>query len=233
MDLIKISKSIISNIDSIDNLVDTYFEPIKDITDTASDMFTPIKAIQSLYTLNKRRKYKAFLKFYAKSLDENGFINFANTESLAKYLKKDKNFNFLHETLENAVNSKSIYASMILGYYAGIFLSETKNVNLKDLITIEGLMELNDIELSCFIRIYNLADLSKLVKLRELKLGAFEFFSLLTVEKLVQLRFLEKDPNIYFGSNNHGNFISTEIAEDVFFLIKKMGIENELINYEM
>lgn len=232
MDLIKISKKIIDNIEDLDHIVDSYFEPIKDLTDTASDIFAPIKAVHSLFVLNKKRKFKNFLKTYAKSLNENGFSNLNNTESLKRYLKVERNFNFLSDTIENAINSKSIYGSILLGYYAGQILSESKIINYKDLIIINGLKELNDIEFSCFATIYNKADLSKIIHLAQLKLGVLELFSKLTVEKLIQLRFIEKDHTVYISGGGNHNFTSTDIAEEVFFLIKDAGINEELLNYE-
>lgn len=232
MDIIKISQEILDNVEKLDNIVDSYFDPIKDLTETASDIFAPIKAIHSLYTLNKKRKFKSFLKGYAESLDRNRLTNLNDLESLKKYLKNESNFNFLSDTIENAVNSKSVYGSILLGYYAGQILSNGKRINYKDLIIIEGIKELNDIELSCFVRIYNKSDLSKLVHLQQLNLGAFEFSSKLTLEKLIQLRFVEKDYNTYLGGNKNHNFNSTEIAEEVFFLIKDVGIYYQLLNYE-
>lgn len=55
-DLVEISKNIIKNISEIDDIVDSYFDPIKDLTDTAKDLFTPIKLVHSLYTYNKKKK---------------------------------------------------------------------------------------------------------------------------------------------------------------------------------
>lgn len=231
MDLINVSKRIVENIQNLDDIIDSYFEPIKDLTDTASDVFTPIKAIHSLYTFNKKRKFKKFLKAYAKGLDENGFVDFNDVEKLRDFLKNEKNFNFLSDAIENAINSKSIYGSILLGYYAGQILSQSKIINYKDLIIIDGIKELNDIELSCFTRIYNRADFSKMIVFHELNLGGFEFFSKLTIDKLIQLRFITKDHNVYHGSNVSYNFTSTEVAEDVFLLIEAVGLNDELLNF--
>jgi hypothetical protein len=231
MDLINISKRIIDDIEKLDDIVDGYFEPIKDLTDTTSDIFTPVKMINSLYTFHKKRKFKKFLKAYAKSLNENGFSNFSDTDRLKKYLKNERNFNFLNDTIENAINSKSIYGAVLLGYYAGQILSRCERISYKDLIIVEGIKELNDIELSCFARIYNKADLSKLVLFNELNLGGFESFSKLTIDKLIQLRFITKDHNVYHGSNESYNFTSTDIAEDLHCLIIAVGINDELLNF--
>lgn len=73
-DIVRITKGLLSNIEIIDNTIDNYFEPFKDYIDTAEDLFTPIKIVSSLYTMNKKRKFKNFLKFYANSLNS-GNIN--------------------------------------------------------------------------------------------------------------------------------------------------------------
>ena len=70
-----LTKNILQNIERLDDLVDNYFEGVKDYTDTVSDIFTPIKAIGALYTFGKKRKYKNFLKGYAKSLEEGNFAS--------------------------------------------------------------------------------------------------------------------------------------------------------------
>jgi hypothetical protein len=72
-----------------------------------------------LYVLNKKRKYKKFLKAYAESLKDFKFNNSDEVNKLKSYLKNEKNFNFLQSVIENAINSKSIYGSILLGYFAG------------------------------------------------------------------------------------------------------------------
>jgi hypothetical protein len=236
--LIEISKQIITNIENIDDIVDSYFEPIKDLTETGTDIFSPIKAIHSLYTLNKKRKFKNFLKGYANSLNENDSKIFEDTVRLKEYLKNERNYNFINDTIENAINAKSIYGSIILGYYTGKILSNEIRVGYKEIIFIEGIKELNDFELSCFIRIYSKADLSKkIIYLAQLKLNTLYYN--LTIEKMIGLNFLTKDGTIYLGSNDDeeekrtSTFISNEIAEDLFFLIKEIGIYDSLLTYEL
>lgn len=230
--LIDVSKNIVDNIENIDDLVDNYFDPITDLTETAGDIFTPIKAIHSLYTLNKKRKFKNFLKAYAEGLRDNNFNSSGNVEKLKKYLKNEKNFNFMNDVIENAINAKSIYASILLGYYAGRILSKNINIRFHEIIIIEGIKELNDIELSCFARIYNYANLSKEVNIEEYKdLTWLKFFCELTIDKLIQLRIVEEAPERY-GVGKKGRFVSTEIAEEIHELIQSANILNELLNYK-
>lgn len=229
--IIDISKKIIENIENIDDLIDSYFDPVKDITETAGDIFSPIKAIHSLYTFNKKRKFKKFLKSYALSLNPDTF-NLKNTERLKQYLRNEKNFNFLNSTIENALNSKSEYGSIILGHYAAQILSEEQIITFKELLIVEGLKELNDYEISCFTQIYSVADLSKMIHFAQLNIESSKFFCELTIDKLIQLRWIEKDHNTYLGSSKSHNFTSTEIAEEVFFLIKDSEIYEDLMKYQ-
>lgn len=228
--IIDISKKIFENINHLDDLIDSYFEPIKDLTDTAGDIFSPIKAIHSLYTFNKKRKFKNFLKSYALNLDSSSF-ELKKSERLKEYLKNEKNFNFLNTIIENAINSKSIYGSIILGHYAAQILSSQQIITFKELLIVEGLKELNDYELSCFTKIYSVADLSKMVHFQNLQIHGSKFFCELTIEKLIQLRWIEKDYTTYMGSSKNSNFTSTEIAEEVFFLIESSEIYKDLMNY--
>lgn len=227
-----LTKNIFQNIERLDDLVDTYFEGVKDYTDTVSDIFTPIKAIGALYTFGKKRKYKNFLKGYAKSLEEGNFASM-KTEKLQRYLKNEKNFNFLNDVIENAINCKSIYGSLILGFYAGRILAGEMELNFKDLIIIEVLKELNDYELSCFIRIYSVVNLiEKEIDIDDYKkLKGYRFFCELTVSKMLTLRALEKAPIRHDGGKRL-RFVSTEIAEEIYFLVRDMNIEDELIKYQ-
>ncbi|WP_298119428.1 hypothetical protein [Flavobacterium sp.] len=229
--LIDISKKILENIENLDDLIDSYFEPVKDLTETAGDIFSPIKAIHSLYTFNKKRKFKKFLKSYALNLDPESF-DLKNTERLKAYLKDEKNYNFLNTVIENAINSKSVFGSIILGHYAAEILSNEKIITFKELLIVEGLRELNDYELSSFIKIYSVADLSKMVYFKQLNLKGSKFFSKLTIEKLIQLRWIEKDHTTYMGSSANHNFTSGECAEEVFFLIKDTEVYSELLKFE-
>ena len=232
--LIDLSKDLLSNIEKIDDLVDQYFAPIKDYTDTISDVFAPIKAIHSLYTIQKKRRFKSFLKSYSQSLNTENFESEISIERLKAYLKNEKNFNFLTETIESAINSKSVYGSILLGFYAGQILSNEQAITFKDTIIIEALKSLNDYEFSCFARIYNVAhpgaeeiNIKSCVQGKELI-----YFCMLTIEKLVQLRVVEK-------SRHEGMyewqriFRSTDIAEDIFVYIESAKILEELLEYKI
>lgn len=231
--LIDISKELLLKIEKIDDIIDDYFAQTKDYTDTITDVFTPIKAIHSLYTANKKRRFKSFLKSYANGLNAENFDNNISLERLKKYLKDEKNFNFLTEVIENAINSKSVYGSILLGYYAGQILSNEQIITFKDILIIEALKSLNDFEFSCFARIYNVADLgSEEINIRNYEsLKGLTFFCELTIEKMVQLRVLEKAKRTEMYDWRK-IFKSTDIAEDIFVYCESANILNELLDYK-
>lgn len=230
-ELVEISKYIIDNINNIDDRVDNYFEPIKDLTDTAGDLFTPIKIFNSLYTFNKKRKFKNFIKYYAKSLSEHGITNLNDSEILKTYLSDEKNFNFVHETIQNAIDSKSIYGSMLLGYFAGNILADTQIITLRELIIIEGIKELNDYELSWFTRIYSVVNLAKEIDIKDYKKELHStYLCEVTISKLLNLRIADEPLNRH-DSNRKGRFNSNEMGEKIFYLIDAIGIKEDLLNY--
>ena len=106
---------------------------------------------------------------------------------------------------------------------------EEIDIGYKELITIEALKSLNDIELEMFIRIYKTVDLTKTNKIQEIEeLKAFHIFCIRTVEKLKNLQVLEEEESGRFDSKKtgYGTFISSEIAEDLFYLIERLGIDS-------
>lgn len=187
-----------------------------------------------VYTLiTKKKKFKSFLKAYAESFNYNEITSIEDSKRMYQYLENTKNFNFINDIIESSINSKSIYGSMILGYFAGKFLSETLKITFKELIIVEGIKELNDYELSHFIKIYSIADLSKTVSISNYKEEIQNpYLFELTISKLIQLRLVEEAPILSSGKPK-GSFISSEIAEEIYFMIKDTYIETELLNYEV
>ena len=230
MDIIKYTKEVLNHIEEIDDIVDSYFEPIKDLTDTAEDIFTPLKIVHSLYTFNRKRKFKSFLKYYALSLKNRDFQKNDN-EQLSKYLKNEKNYNFIYDTIDSAINSKSIYGSRILAYFAGIILSEKRDLTFREIIILESLRELNDFELSLFVKVYSVVDLSKTVSIQDYPNQLHnELMYEMMITKMVNLRVFKSAPILGSGRPK-ASFDSTEIAEDIYFLIEEMDIKNALLKY--
>lgn len=76
-------------------------------------------------------------------------------KKLGSYLKKDKNIEFIQETINSAINAKSIRCSGILGYYSGIIISKSKELEYKDYAIINALRIMIDKDLSNFVKLYD------------------------------------------------------------------------------
>lgn len=161
-EIINFSRQIFEKANELDNLIDSYTEDIKDLTDTASDLLKPIKAFKTIYETTRKIKFKRFVKSYAQGI-ENPF-NSTNdlTTKLTEYLKSEKNLSFIYDTIDSALNSKSVICSGILGYLASKVLSKQINLNVNELIFVNALRDLNDFELKMTLGIIeNVEDWSK------------------------------------------------------------------------
>ena len=145
--LINFTKNAIENIENLDDWVDIHTEDIKDYTDTASDVIAPVKSFFSIIRFVKSRKFKAFLKSYAKEIrDKEGKISEQYSEKLRVYLKDSKNLNMIYEGIDASINSNSVYSASCIGHIAGKQMAGMYQTNNKILILINAFKNLNDFE---------------------------------------------------------------------------------------
>jgi inorganic pyrophosphatase len=218
--------NLLKSIEHVDNSIDSSLEDIKDITDTVGDLIKPIKIMMSVYQYSKKRKFKAFIKAYALNVDR-------DNNKLDEYLEDEKNLNFLYESIDSAVNSKSVYCSRILGYYTSTIINKVLDINYKHLIVISALRDLNDFELQLFIKTYQIVNLGKPVRIRDYE-GLKPYFYL--CEKVVQkLKFLglldEVMAGSFDGTYGWGTFSNTEMAEELYDISNELDIDTELALY--
>lgn len=161
-EIIQLSKVLFEKINHVDDSIDDYIEDVKDLTDTASDLLKPIQTFKKLYGTVRMVKFRRFLKSYSSQL-ENSFDSPDDlTAKMANYLNSEKNLNFVYDTIDSALNTKSVICSSILGYLAGRILSKQLEPNMYDIIYINALRSLNDFELKSTIEIFdNTNDWSK------------------------------------------------------------------------
>lgn len=153
-EIIKFTKGLIENIPKIDNIIDNFLEPIKDYTDTLGDIASPLKAIISINNFRKKLNLKSFIKNYAYELTNGYEIGKEETIKLENFFKEKKNIQFVAETIDNAINAKSIKCSAILGSIAGIIIKNKIELNFKYLAVIESLKKMTDIDLENFILLF-------------------------------------------------------------------------------
>lgn len=207
--IIAVTELAISKIDQLDDVIDKALAPVKDYTGTLSDVISPVRALVGFYSLAKRMKFKRFLKAYANAI--NSEIRPTElTPRLQKYLTTDKNIEFVVETIESAMNAKSVKCSGILGFFAGCIIRGSKDVEYKDFIVINALANLIDEDLDYFAKLYQHIPSEKRYKnyrvcdmLEELRsLGLDRFHLELTLEKLKNNHIVGFDAG---GLGNVGN----------------------------
>lgn len=141
------------HIDRLDDLVDGLLNPITDLTDTMGDLASPLKATLKLYQAVKLNRYKYFIKSYSRNLKREGDKEQLRNK-LKGYLSNEKNRNFIYEIIDAAMDTNSVYCTMVLGYLtSGILLKEIRPTYIH-LSTAEFLRNINDFELDGTIELF-------------------------------------------------------------------------------
>lgn len=235
-ELVEFSRQVLKKVNEVDDIVDLYTEDIKDLTDTASDLIKPIKAFKSLYQSAQKMKFRKFLKSYSKGIENSFKSEEELTLKLTEYLKSERNLNFVYDTIDSALNSKSVICSGILGYFASKILSNQVKLNSHAMIYLNALRNLNDFELFLFIGVIeNVDDWSKnqtvaLNSKFSLNMESYE----IAVQRLKGLQIIRE----IFGSPGNpvslrqsfwGTYRLNDISEGFYELIKESGYYNEII----
>ncbi len=235
-EIIEFSKQCLEKINEIDDIVDAFTEDFKDIADTAGDLIKPIKAFQSVYNTARKIKFKRFLKSYAKVLETNYSVSdkIELSSKLKLYLNNEKNLNFIYDTIDSALNSKSVNCSGILGYLSSVILSNQKEIGYKELIFLNTLRNINDIELDTLILIFEKTEdwttNNTISKIESLK--PYRTLCEYTIQKLKSLQVFEEVHGrpghpVSLGASFWGTYTFSEISEDFFELLKDSGYYDE------
>ena len=91
---------------------------------------------------------------YANQLFDNYQIDEEETLKLQNYFKDKKNIAYISEIIDNAINSKSLRATAILGAVAGKVIKEKGKLNYDYLSIIDTLRIMTDFDIENFITLY-------------------------------------------------------------------------------
>ena len=224
------------NKDELENIIDSYVEEIKDLSDTAIDIAKPIKAFISIYQLGQKIKFRRFLKSYAKEIDKSFKSESELTNKLTEYLKSERNLNFIYNTIDSALNANSTLCSGILGYYTGVILSEQKKLGFYEMVYLNALKHLNDFELLLTIGVIeNVDDWTKNQTVVHNKkfstdIESYEF----AVQRLKGLQIIKEihgSPGnpVSLGQSFWGTYRLNNISKGFYELIKKSGYYDEIM----
>lgn len=140
-------KGLIKEIGNIDDIIDGMLEPIKDYTDTAEDILSPVKSMLSIYNLRKKVQLKKFLKGFHIKIELETTNKEVLRNKLSKYLSDRKNVLYLSEMIENGLASRSLKCTSILGYIAGKQILIKEEIDYVDEVLIYSLTQINDFDL--------------------------------------------------------------------------------------
>ena len=234
-EIIKFTKEILSNTAKIDDVIDKALEPIKDYTDTIGDIATPIKSLIAIVNLKKRLTFKSFVANYANQLNKGYIIDEEETKKLQNYFKDKKNIAFISDIIDNAINSKSLKATAILGVIAGKLIKEKNELTYDYLSIIDSLRIMTDFDIENFVVLYDYLpivgtsheetneyrtrDFYKDENPTKIKLDRVSLE--LTIEKLKQTNGLTySEGGIGQAGNSKGAFEINEVTKELYRLIK-------------
>lgn len=230
---VSIISGLLRNSKEILERIDDDFTEFNDIAEEVGKYLSPVKyGIQALNMI-KKIKFKKFLKELADSLiDEK--IGAEYYKRLERYLKNEKNLEYIAETIEASIQTKSSTCSAMMGYYAGIILHELKELEYKDFVIINALKSLNDMDINYFKFLYRkFNESSQSIRIHDMQkeiddsgVNRFELEN--SIEKLKNIQILGYDVG---GMSNVGNawgaFQINEYSHEFFNIIIKFEILDE------
>lgn len=235
-EIVEFSRQAWSN-NELGKTIDLYTEEIKDLSDTATDIVKPIKAFISIYQLGQKMKFRRFLKSYAKEIDNSFKSESELTLKLTKYLKSERNLNFIYNTIDSALSANSTICSGILGYYTGVILSEQRKLDAHAMIYLNALKELNDFELLMTVAVIEYIDVAN----KNQRVASNDKFSSdvesyeYVVQKLKNLQIIREvqaSPGnpVSLGQALWGTYRLNDISKGFYELINKSGYYDEIMN---
>lgn len=148
-------KKLIESLQEFDDIVDGLLAPVKDYTDTVSDLNAPIKAMKTIYQIRKKYQLKSFIKGYYIGIGEQKTDEEARTK-LRNLFADDQNILTVSEIIESALSALSVKCSSMLGVVAGRLLTtDSKIVDNMTYVIVSSLRQLTDKDLEVFDQLYS------------------------------------------------------------------------------
>lgn len=239
-EIIEFTKHVIKNVAKIDDIIDKTFEPIKDYTDTLGDLISPVKSIIAISNFKKRLRLKSFITNYATQLENDYEIDEEEILKLQSFFKDIKNVDYISEIIDNAMNSKSIKATAILGILAGKIIKEKGEINYNEFSIIETLKAITDVDINNFIFLFeyvknlqtNINETNQYRTLDFYKNDKENFSSIKKDSLDLTIERMKRTNGLTYGSGGIGNFGNAlgtfeinEISEKLYNLLKLSEIK--------
>ncbi|MGP7815543.1 hypothetical protein ACTXGU_00115 [Niallia sp. 01092] len=234
--------------------IDQLLTDIKDITSGTEDIVSSIskeipivrmlEVTKHIWNHHKERKMKKFLIGLSKKISEHEGYEISDRIELRKFLSDDFTRDKFFNILDEALNTNSELSSEILGFYAGVILLSSENLNYKHTVIINALRNMNDWDIKNFqkaysffitmpinqplnsVCLYHRVSIEQLEEQQSLEDSIYndefnEFKS--TLIKLSNLQILTLSQILM--SDDPTTFMRTKIADELYNLIKVFQLE--------
>jgi hypothetical protein len=215
--------------DIIDTITDTeVLKPILEMGFDVLDSSLPAFKI-ALSVTNKIRvhKFKAFLEGLHISCVNHEINSKALREKLLKLSEKQIYSEFITNTFESAVNSKSIRNTAILGFYLSENAFFDRDINLEQFIICKALRELSDLEVEIFQKVYGMAKKEHeylFLDPRKIIVTEYDVYSIqLVIEALKNYRIVGRGIGGFELSEQFGVCLLTETSKTFHTLIQQFN----------
>lgn len=131
---------------------DFYKAFLKLITDAAG-MTSIIEFGGSIISTWKKTNFLSFLETITIEIDYNN-LDEEEINKLKNYIKQPKNLNYIMQTIDSAINGRSIKCAALLGIYTGRILRNKRTLKYIDYIIINALKNMIDEDLMNFKILY-------------------------------------------------------------------------------
>lgn len=178
----------------------------------------------------KKTNFLSFLETLTIEIDYNQ-LNKEEINKLQNYIKEPKNLNYIMQTIDSAINGRSIKCAALLGTYTGRILRHEKTLQYTDYIIINALKNMIDEDLINFKILYERLfndEYEKAYRLTDMSDNFNEYNIdevIFTTEKLKNSNVLAYDHGGYGSLGNAWSvFVFHPNSTVLYGLIKQMDV---------
>ncbi len=139
------------NIDEFE-IIDTSFEDWGEIITKSSKV---LGFVVKAYNSFQQIIFRKFIKGLAKKINNKEALDYASKQNLDDYLSKEKNLEFVYNTIRKSLTANSLKCTELLAIMVGEILLKQIEMSPENIIIIDALHVLNDYDLDNFYKIYN------------------------------------------------------------------------------
>ncbi len=111
--------------------------------------------VVKIYNTSQQIFFRKFIKGLAIKLNNKEALDYVSKEKLDDYLSKEKNLEFVYNTIRKSLTANSLKCTELLAIIVGEILLQQIEMTPENIIIIDALHVLNDYDLDNFYKIYH------------------------------------------------------------------------------